>query len=250
MATQNDEWGSSSSAADDVSFDTSGYTAGDLGGGNLVNKEGWYHFEVTDVVEDLEVVNKQGGQKSPSFRFDCTVLCNVNGQSPAGAVLFHRCYVGAKGGGSAAEGAVKSFLRFLRGLGSVEESKELKNEAGEPIMVDEITKQPKITAQAFLRCKGRQFIARVKKEESEGKYDDKFTIPYGNTYSPLDPDVADILKDADALRLAGYDPAKCGKVTGQPLSGAKPAGHGNGAAKGAAAKPQNVTTAGPDLDDL
>ena len=85
-------------AGDDYAFDGGSYGQSDLGSGDQINKDGWYHCEVSDVVLDLDTLSHQGKSKSPSIRFDLTVLETVTGQSPAGSRLFHRIYVGGNGG--------------------------------------------------------------------------------------------------------------------------------------------------------
>lgn len=239
------------------SFDTSNTSKDDLGGSNIVEKPGWYHFEVTDVKAEMATVGKKGGEKSPHVLFTLSVLNSIPGQAAAGAMYFHRCYVAAKGGkGEAAEGAVNSNLRFLYGLGALVESDTQKKEDGTPVLVDAVTKEPNVTWETFKRCKERQLIARVVLGEpqfnkpndpaSGVKYEGRYEIPFGRTFRPDDPQVADVEKDGEALKLAGYDPAKCGKLAGvQAAAGAAPA---NGSGKKSA--PANKSTAGPDLSDL
>lgn len=245
----------SASSEPNFSFDTSNTSKDDLGGSNIVEKPGWYHFEVTDVKADMATVGKKGGDKSPHVLFTLQVLNSIPGQAVAGAMYFHRCYVAAKGGkGEAAEGAVNSNLRFLHGLGAVVESDTLKKEDGSPVIVDAVTKEPNVTWETFKRCKEKQLIARVVLGEptynkpgdpaSGVKYEGRYEIPFGRSFRPDDPQVADVEKDGEALKLAGYDPSKCGKLAGTQTGGTAPA-----ASNGAKSAP-NKATAGPDLSDL
>jgi hypothetical protein len=96
-------------------MDASGVSREDLGGGT-VDKEGWYHFEIDDVKNDLGKLNDKGDPRSPCIVLQMTVLESVKGQSPAGSKLFHRIYVGSKDG-PPAEGAIKSACRLGVGLG-------------------------------------------------------------------------------------------------------------------------------------
>lgn len=234
------------SAEQGFSFDTSGYSASDLGS-STVAKEGWYHFEVADVVPELETVSKKGSQKSPAVRFDLNVLHTAPGQSPAGATHFHRVYVGGKGGAAAEEGAIKMGLRFLLGLyGQVEGAEKMSvvdevDINGKPTLVDAETGKPTIDLSTFRRAKGRQLIARIvyQPPNHEKGFSEKWEIPFGRTFRPIDPDVADVAKDPEALAIVGIDPAKCGKPPGR-----SPAG------KSAAKASANLATAGPDLSDL
>lgn len=243
----------SASSEPNFSFDTSNTSKDDLGG-NTIALPGWYHFEVTDVKAEMATVKKKGGEATPHVLFVLSVLNSVNGQAPQGSLHFHRCYVAARGGGEATEAGVNMNLRFLYGLGVLVESDTLKNQNGTPALVDAVTKEPNVTWETFKRCRERQFIARVIKSDptynkkgdptSGVKYDGRWEIPGNQSFRPDDPQVADIEKDGEALQLAGYDPAKCGKIAGTQTGGTAPA-----ASNGAKSAP-NKATAGPDLSDL
>lgn len=274
MATQTDDWGSTpyegDSAEPNFSLDTSELSVDDLSRNNFVDKVGWYHLEVTDMTYEGPV-SKKGAEQTPHVRVHLTVLHTVVDaktgrpiQSPAGSLHFHRCYVGQKGGGDAKEGSVKSNSSFLYAAKSLVPSATLMHDDGTAKLVDAATGKPNVTWDTFVRCRGRQIVGKISMQQGELKdknpkadpsgprYPDKYELR--SFYSPDDPNAADIEKDAEALKLAGYDLSKCGKVSGQPLQGSKSSGaNGNGNGNGAQSagpKPQNVTTAGPDLDDL
>jgi hypothetical protein len=202
----NDDWGSMDSNETDFEMDGTGTSADDLGGGNNVDREGWYHFEVADVVADLARVGKNGKAKSPSIRFDCLVMHPVNGQSPQGARHFHRIYVGNKDGGPASDGARNSAFRFGVGLGIL---REIEGEGGKSI-VDAATGSPKINLATWQQAKGLQFIAKIAKEEVEegSKFEARFQIPFGRVHQVDDPAVENVPRNKSAAKLATKAPAK------------------------------------------
>lgn len=218
MAT--DEWGTTTFNDDDYVFDGSGRSEADLGS-SFVNKEGWYHFEVADVVRELERVSERGQAKSPAMRFDLVSLHDVAGQSPSGSRHFHRIYVGSKDGGPPAEGSLKSALRFGVGLGILREVEI----DGQPAIVDAQTGSPQIRVSTWERAKGMQLVARIeKRQEQEGsKYGPSYEIPFARVYQPDDPQVADVPKNLEALALIGKAPAAKNGAAQQPAKApAKP----------------------------
>jgi hypothetical protein len=190
---------------EDYAFDGGSFGQSDLGGGDVVNKDGWYHMEVADVVLDLGTLSDQGKPKSPSIRFDMTVLESVDKQSPAGSRHFHRIYVGASGGGPPAAGSIKSALRFGIGLGLLE-TKEID---GREATVIKGTNDTKIGSKLWLSAKGRQIVARIEKGEEEKPVEGrkpfpaKHEIPFGRVYQVDDPQVSEVPKNKQALALAG-----------------------------------------------
>jgi hypothetical protein len=185
----------------DGSFDLGDTDSSDLDVGGIVDREGWYHFEVADVVPELETHKADGEAKSPCIRFDLSVLHSVPGQSKTGARLFHRVWVGSKGGGPPAEGSIKSAKRFGLGLGVLRQIEH----NGKRIVVDSVTGQTRITKETWLRAKGQQCIGRVarSKEDKTGQYDQKFELPFGQVYPVDHPEVADVPKNVNALALIG-----------------------------------------------
>jgi len=101
----------------DFAMDGGEFTKDDLASGDTIDKEGWYHFEIVGVKNEFETLNDKGKEKSPCVVLTCNVLETVKGQCPAGSRYFHRIYVASSGGGAAAEGSVKSALRFGLGIG-------------------------------------------------------------------------------------------------------------------------------------
>lgn len=214
MATY--EWGEFDKQ-DDWELDGTGKSAEDLGGGNNVDKEGWYHFEVADVVADLSRVNAKGNPKSPSIRFDLLVIHPHEGQSPVGARLFHRLYLGSKDGGPPAEGSRDAAFRFGLGLGILKEI----GEGDQKSIVDAETGSPKIGLATWQRAKGRQCIAKVVAEKEE-KFGERFVIPYGRVFDVADPAVEKVPKNLQAIKLAGkaLPKASAGKKQPEPAAAA------------------------------
>lgn len=249
MSTDTNEWASSGNAMDGYDMDAGNVDAGELGGGgDIVNKAGKYHFEVTDVVADLDTVNiKSGKAKSPSIRFDLLCLHTVEGQSPAGSRMFHRVYVGSAGGGPPKEGAIKSALRFAIGLGLAREE-EIE---GVKRVVCNHTNTTRFPLQAWLAAKGRHVMAAVaeEKQDEQSTGDPRFAIPFGRCYQPTDERVHDWPKNLDLLAAGGYKiaPPATASAPAKPAQKA-PAQQQSQQQK---APPQPQTTAGGvDISDL
>jgi hypothetical protein len=170
-------------------FGTNGVDRDELDSQPVVDAPGWYHFEVTEVTPELDTLNKKGKERAPCFTLRCTVVHSVEGQSPAGRVLYHRLYVGASGGGPPAEGAIKSNLRFLTGVGAL----RWVDVDGRTMAVDPVTNKASVGRDTIMRCKGRHFIAPVEKEESKNtEYKDRHVIPFGRAYKIGDPKVSSV----------------------------------------------------------
>jgi len=215
--SQVDEWGTTSNQ--DFELDGGGVGSEDLGGAGSIKQEGWYHFEVTDVVAELETVGKKGGEKSPSVRLDLTVLETVKGQAAAGAKHYHRLYVGAKGGGPAADGSRNNVLRFGLGLGLL---KEVETD-GRHSIVDAVSGSASINMATLLRAKGMQCCAKIELQKDDtGKYGDKYEIPFSRVYTVDHPEVAKVAKNKAALAMIGKG-AAASAAAGAAV-GAAPAG--------------------------
>lgn len=216
-----DEWAPSENAdSGDFDIPTDGYDSSDLGsGGETVDREGWYHFEIADVVPELDAISNSGNEKTPAVRFDLLVLHTTDGQSPKGSRHFHRLYVGQKGGGPAKEGSVKSNMRFCLGLGLMKEI----DKGGKKIAVDSATGEPKISMATLQRAKGMQCVAKIVKRKDD---DSQFEIPFSRVHSVHSPEVSHVPKDMAAVALAGPPPA-AGKQGGesqqQPTQAQQPA---------------------------
>lgn len=229
--SQVDEWGSTTN--NDFELDGQGVSGEDLGGAGSIKQEGWYHFEVTDVVAELETVGKKGAEKSPAVRMDLTVLESVNGQAPAGAKHWQRLYVGAKGGGPAAEGSRNNVLRFGLGIGIL---KEVDGGAGEKAIVDAVTGSSKINMETLRRAKGKQCVGKIELTKDD-KYGDKYEIQFARVYAVDDPSVAGVSKNLAALQMIGmgHVGAGGGGVAEKPKAGAKEQGKGDAKGKQPAA---------------
>jgi hypothetical protein len=225
MTTEN-EWGETEEA--DYAFDGENYDSESLqtGGGDVVSKEGWYHFEVADVKPELSTLDNNGNPQTPSVCLTMMVLQSVDGQSPAGSRLYHRIYVASKDGTPPKEGTVKSALRVAKALGLV----ELTEIDGREVTVVKGTKNTRIPSKIWADAKGRQIVANVKLEKGgtvNGRtYKDKYAIPFGEAFDPSDPAVATVQKNADCLALIGKTsaaPAAGQAKTTQPATaGAAP----------------------------
>lgn len=236
MATS-DDWGDGGSEQD-FSFDGDAFGSEQLkGSSNAVDAEGWYHFEVADVKNELDTVSNSGQPKSPAICFHCAVMQSVPNQSPQGSMLFHRIYLGSKGGDAPAEGSVKSALRFGIGLGLL----EIKEIDGREVTVIKGTTNTKIPASIWQKAKNMQFIAQIKKEKDTDRGKGRHAIPFGEVYQPTHPDVADVAMNKEALAMIGITVAAGGGAAGTP-----PKAAANGAS---AAKPAAVSTPAAGADD-
>lgn len=193
-----DVWGNEPND-DDFSFDGSGISAGDIDKGGGIRCEGWYHFDILDVVPKLDKQNDGGNDISPCVEFHMSVLVSVDGQSPEGTNHIHRIYVGSSGGGAPSEGSRTMALRFGMGLGVLKEK-----QVGEEVsIVDAATGETKITMATWKRAIGFQCVAKIGLEKSNNpKYADKYAIPFSRVFRPDDPSVADTVIDKDAWALA------------------------------------------------
>lgn len=166
-------------------FTTDTVSQDDCQSSGIVNKEGWYHFQIADVKPELNPLNADGNERAPHFVIKAVVVGSSEGQSPAGTMLFHRLFVGKKGGGPPAEGAIKSNIRFLTGVGAMKWSK-----VGEKMVaVDIDTGKAMVTLDTVNRCKGLQFMADIKLEPGTEGYKDKYVIQFGEVFQPGDPKV-------------------------------------------------------------
>ena len=214
------DWNDSvdSGGGDDLFYDGDSYDSESLkGGSNSVDKEGWYHFEITDVKLELDTLTTSGQKKSPAILFTCMVMQPVEGQSPSGSLLWHRIYLASKEGGPPAEGAVKSALRFGLGLGILKYAQKDDRE----IVVDAASGQSRIGKGVWLGAKGKQFVSHVKLEKGEGNYKDKYVIPFGESYHPADPKVVDVPKNTEALASIGINVATSNAVPPTAAGGGK-----------------------------
>jgi len=211
----------------DFAMDGGEFTKDDLASGDTIDKEGWYHFEIVGVKNEFETLNDKGKEKSPCVVLTCNVLETVKGQCPAGSRYFHRIYVASSGGGAAAEGSVKSALRFGLGIGLLAATE--KN--GREVIVDKATGSTKIPASLWQRAMNKQFVARIKLEKADDpKYKDKYAVQFGAAYDPRDPSVEDVAKNKEALAMLGgtappKSPAKSDTAKAEtPPKGGQPAG--------------------------
>jgi len=160
------------------------------GGGGMVEKAGYYHVRVQDVVPYSE----EG--KLPNRRVDLHVLAGTE-PSEVGKILFHRIYLmtwerdanKVKTGKMAppSKGARMMAFRFFLGMGLVN-----KEELGQKDIHLPFSKLP--------NC---QAIVKVVREDkdSDGKPLDKPNFKVAETYTLDDPKVADVPMDAEYLTM-------------------------------------------------
>lgn len=227
-----DDWGTIPEGEPNFEFDADGFSSEDLGGGS-VDKEGYYHFDISDVKNELETLSNKGNERSPCVAFTMTVLESVAGQSPAGSKHWHRVYMAAKGGAPASEGAIKNALRFGMGLGLLKEVEK----DGRKCIVDAATGSTKITPATWANAKGKQCVAKVVHKAAEGGFPEGYEIPFSRVYQVDDPAVKDVPKNRDALALIGKTSAAAGAPPQQQQAS------GNSAKKPAATQPPKQTAA-------
>lgn len=250
---------------EDFSFDGSGMSEDDVGGSAFLNKEGWYHFEVADVVKDLGTLNDKGKEKTPTLKIEMVVMHTVPGQCPANTRHVHKIYMGGKGGGAAAEGSKKSAMRF--GLGA-KIIKSITDGDGKTSLVDSKTGSTKINVDTFLRLKGMHLIGNIKHQEAKDDFGEKWELDYGRIYTPDDDFVAEVPKNVDILKSLGYANVNPGVMPGQgqaagpkgkgPATSKKeppPAGKDSGSARAEGKKeppkePEKPASDGIDLDGI
>lgn len=196
-----DDWGQAEQQEQDFAFDGGEVNASELMTGDIVDKEGWYHFEVVNVKNDFDLLNDQGKPKSPCVVLTCNVLAGEKGKSPAGSKYFHRIYVASKEGGAAADGARNSALRFGLGIGLLKGMEK----DGVDVVVDAATGSTRIPANIWAKAVGKQFVAKIALEKAEegSKFKDKYQVPFGRVYHPLDPAVESCPKNSEALAMLG-----------------------------------------------
>lgn len=204
---------------DQFFFDGEGVGEDDLGKSQIVNKEGWYHLECSGMSEELDPINDKGEEKSPSLRFELTVLETVAGQSPAGTKQYHSVWMAAKGGAPATKGSRDSALRFGIGMGVL----KLVTEGENSKVVDAETGSTRITIDTFKKIVGKQTIAQIVYKPADGKFKEGYEIPFGRCYRPDDPYVDTVPKSVAALEAAGIK-ASPGSRAKTPPGGTKAQG--------------------------
>jgi len=123
------------------------------------------------------------------------VLQHVEGQSPAGSVLFNRLYVFEKGGGKAGREKVKQMCRWAVGTGIA----EFRDVDGKDVLIDKRSNSPAVTLVSLRNIVGCQIVAEVKKESSS-QYGESFKISFCECFRPDDPKVAHVSKNHEAIR--------------------------------------------------
>lgn len=187
-------------------FDSSDIDEKELDTSGTLDQEGWYHFEVTKVDLRLGLLGEDGKENTPHINVTCRSLNSVRGQSPAGSILWHKIYIGAKGGGPAKQGSIDSMFRFGVGVGLLKWTKKQNPDGSEKaVLVLASTGSTKVPPAVWKTIVGAQFVAQVQKEKpAEGSnYPPQFKIPRGKAYRPDHPDVSHVPKNVEALEAIG-----------------------------------------------
>jgi len=200
-----DEWANNDTEDfENYDMDSEGTTSDEVDKSkDQVDKEGWYHFEIADVVNELDTLSDNGKEKTPAIRFDMAVLETVGGQSPAGSRHYHRLYVGGRGGGPPSDGARKMALKCALRLGL------LVDRDGK--IVDPTTGLTKFGISLWHRAKGMQCVANIKLEKGEDGYADRYQVPFNEFFQVDDPKVASVPKNMAALELTGKGESRSGQ---------------------------------------
>ena len=200
-----EEWANNDT--EDFETDTEGMSSTDVDSNQgQVDKEGWYHFEIADVKNELQTLSDSGKEKSPCVRFDLRVLETVDGQSPADSMHFHRVYLAGKGGGPPSDGARKMALKFGLRLGLLKED-------GEQIVTAD-TNKTKFGVALWHTAKEMQIIASIKCEKGTGVYADRYQIPFNEIFLVDDDRVTKVPKNKEALALIGKQVEPTGSTDG------------------------------------
>ena len=187
-------------------FDSSDIDEKELDTSGVLDQEGWYHFEVTKVDLHLGLLDENGKDNTPHINVTCKSLNSVKGQSPAGSVLWHKIFIGAKGGGPAKQGAIDSMFRFGVGVGLLKwTTKSNPDGTSKNVLVLASTGSTKVPPAVWKTIVGAQFIAQVQKEKQQegSNYKPQFKIPMGKAYRPDHPDVSHVQKNVEALEAIG-----------------------------------------------
>lgn len=187
-------------------FDSSDIDEKELDTSGVLDQEGWYHFEVTKVDLHLGLLDENGKENTPHINVTCKSLNSVKGQSPAGSVLWHKIFIGAKGGGPAKQGSIDSMFRFGVGVGLLKwTTKSNPDGTSKNVLVLASTGSTKVPPAVLKTIVGAQFIAQVQKEKQQegSNYKPQFKIPMGKAYRPDHPDVSHVQKNVEALEAIG-----------------------------------------------
>jgi hypothetical protein len=139
------------------SLDTDGVDADALGSGGTLDLPGNYHFEIEDVIRDLETVNKNGQPKSPGLKFVLAVKHAVPGQCAEGSRFYHRIYLAGKGGAPIAQYTKERAIIFGLSLGILKQV-----EGGK--IVDAITGKAKLGVEMWEAIRGHQCCGTIIKK--------------------------------------------------------------------------------------
>ncbi len=250
--TTTDDWAAPVQQQMDESFDemagldldAEGLEPDAMGGGDFIDREGKYHLEISDA--PFKSAAESFRKTNPEFQVRCVVLQSVQGQSPAGSVLFHHVEIPVAADHDKLVGKSQTPLfgiklaalcNFAIACGVLEKR--------DGKVYDPETKSSKLNTKTLGdRLKGKQFIGKVvsrlwwdDKDETVEKIDSKTGkqgISYElDRYHPAtavdDPANYGVPMDMAALAAIGKKRATA------PENGNAPAGNGNGNGKAKAA---------------
>lgn len=207
--------GDGSGFDDGFTFSTEGCDPDDIQRGGWIDREGNYHFEVSDVK-----VNTEEG-KTPHLEFALTVLHSVNGQCAEGSKFTHRMYLTDK------EGGIRMNTLFgLRTGALLAKPTGEKDQKGNPkhIAVDPKTGTTRVTLATWQAIKGSQFVGQVKTGKpytgADGKERSRLELQIGKCYPVDAEEVADVPKNVQAMKVIGKKPFE--KPKSAPPAASKP----------------------------
>ena len=198
--------GDGSGFDDSYSFETGDLDPNEVERGGWIDREGQYHFEITDVKFD-----RSKNKGTPYVELVLTVLHTVKGQSPEGSRFTHEAYFTENTRGMVSALAHRIGAVIAKPTGEV-------GADGKPKMtyIDVKTGKAAINKETFLAVKGSQFIGFVKfgkaRTGDDGKnYDAKLELYVGKSWPVDSPEVADVPKNLNAMKLIG-------KVSAPPVA--------------------------------
>lgn len=233
--------GDGSGFDDGFGFDTDGIDPAEAERGAFVDKEGQYHFEITDVKFDTSKV-----KGTPFVEFCLTVLQSVKGQSPEGSRFNHQSYL--------SEGARLMTSAFGHRIGALKllPTGEI-DEKGQPkhVYVDPKTNSRRITKETWLAVKGSQFVGTLRlgkeRQGDDGReYKARLELQTNKCWQTDAEEVADVPKNLQAMKLIGKKPyTPPAAASGDAAATKKPA------STPAQTKPAPAASTAPDdLSDL
>ena len=227
--------GDGSGFDDGFSFSTEGVDSDDVERSGWLDKEGNYHFEISDIKFD-----RSSNKGTPFVELSLTVLHSVPGQSPEGSKLTSTHYI--------TEGTRNMITLLGHRIGALKAvpTGEV-NEKGQPkfAYVDARSGAKQITPATWLAVKGSQFVGVVrmgKETERDGqKYKGRLELVTNKCWPVDSEEAVDVPKNLQAMKLIGKKPFE--KPKAAPAAGST-------AGKTAPTKTAPAANVDDDLSDL